>query len=313
MESVFLFYTISLIGLSVIYYIEPIRKKDPVSRRKKQAEGMFRENVIKDKLDEVLKERVKVSKRNDMEDKLVQAGFNMTFTEFVMVSILAGIFMGIFFGGLMTNPLLGVMFLVFGFLAPYQVVMFLRNRRISLLEKQIGAFMQMTIKRYENTRDMHKALQMTGTEFRGEEPIGTEIDKTVLEIDLGIPTVEALENMAKRTNNQYLERFAAYYGVASEVGTDELRRDLLTQAYNQYEENRQLKRELDKEISGPVKDAYIMIASVPMFALYQMATNDEYVQFMTKTTTGRIGTTAIIGALILIIWFVNAKIGAPLE
>lgn len=313
MKNVLIFYTVSMIGLSILYYIEPIRRENPLSRRKKQTVNMLRENIIKDKLDEILKARVKVSKRNSMEDKLVQAGFNMSFTEFVMVSILSGIIMGILFGTIMTNPLLGVMFLIFGSLAPYQAVMFIRNRRITLLEKQVGVFMQMVIKRYENTRDMHKALQMTANEFKGEEPIGTEIDKTVLEIELGVPTVEALENMAKRTNNQYLERFAAYYEVAAEVGTDDLRRDLLTQAYNQYEENRQLKRELDKEISGPVKEAYIMIASVPMFALYQIATNDEYVQFMTKTTTGRIGTTAIIGALILIIWFVNAKIGAPLE
>ena len=302
-----------MIGLSILYYIEPIRRENPLSRRKKQTVNMLRENIIKDKLDEILKARVKVSKRNSMEDKLVQAGFNMSFTEFVMVSILSGIIMGILFGTIMINPLLGVVFLIFGSLAPYQAVMFIRNRRITLLEKQAGVFMQMVIKRYENTRDMHKALQMTANEFKGEEPIGTEIDKTVLEIELGVPTVEALKNMAKRTNNQYLERFAAYYEVAAEVGTDDLRRDLLTQAYNQYEENRQLKRELKKEISGPVRDAYIMIASVPLFALYQIAMSEGYVDFMTKTTTGRIGTTAIIGALILIIWFVNAKIGAPLD
>jgi len=313
LKNVLIFYTVSMIGLSILYYIEPIRRENPLSRRKKQTVNMLRENIIKDKLDEILKARVKVSKRNSMEDKLVQAGFNMSFTEFVMVSILSGIIMGILFGTIMTNPLLGVMFLIFGSLAPYQAVMFIRNRRITLLEKQAGVFMQMVIKRYENTRDMHKALQMTANEFKGEEPIGTEIDKTVLEIELGVPTVEALENMAKRTNNQYLERFAAYYEVAAEVGTDDLRRNLLTQAYNQYEENRQLKRELRKEISGPVIDAYIMIASVPLFALYQIAMSEGYVGFMTKTTTGRIGTTAIIGALILIIWFVNAKIGAPLD
>ena len=313
MKNVLIFYTVSMIGLSILYYIEPIRRENPLSRRKKQTVNMLRENIIKDKLDEILKARVKVSKRNSMEDKLVQAGFNMSFTEFVMVSILSGIIMGILFGTIMINPLLGVVFLIFGSLAPYQAVMFIRNRRITLLEKQAGVFMQMVIKRYENTRDMHKALQMTANEFKGEEPIGTEIDKTVLEIELGVPTVEALKNMAKRTNNQYLERFAAYYEVAAEVGTDDLRRDLLTQAYNQYEENRQLKRELKKEISGPVRDAYIMIASVPLFALYQIAMSEGYVDFMTKTTTGRIGTTAIIGALILIIWFVNAKIGAPLD
>lgn len=313
MKNILLFYTVSMIGLSILYHLDFIKKEDPLSRRKKQTVNMFRENIIKDKLDEVLRARVKISRRQNMEDKLVQAGFNISFTEFVMISILTGIVMGIILGSLMTNPFLGVLFVIFGFLTPYQVVMFTRNRRTGLLEKQVGAFMQMVIKRYENTRDMQRALEMTAKEFKGEEPIGTEIEKTVLEIELGVPTVEALENMAKRTNNQYLERFAAYYEVASEVGTDDLRRNLLTQAYNQYEENRQLKRELRKEISEPVRNAYIMLVSVPVFAAYQMAINNDYISFMTKTTTGRIGTTAIIGTLVLVVWFINSKIAAPLD
>lgn len=313
LEKVLLFYTASMIVLSILYHIETTTKENSISRRKKQTVNMFRENIIKDKLDEILKEKVKASKRNSIEDKIIQAGFNISFTEFVMISLFSGIIIGILFGTVMTNPLLGLMFIIIGFLTPYQVIMFIRNRRIALIEKQVGAFMQMAIKRYENTRDMYKALQMTANEFKGEEPIGTEIEKAVLEIELGIPVSEALENLAKRTNNQYLDRFAAYYGVAAEVGTDDLRRDLLTQAYNQYEENKQLKRMLKKEISGPVRDAYVMIITAPLFALYQIAMNKDYINFMTKTTTGRIGTTGIIGVLILVIWFVNAKIAAPLD
>lgn len=313
MEKILFFYATSMILLILINGIEFSRDKDTLSARRKQTEGMFRENVLREKLDKTLEEKVKLSKRNAMEDKMKQAGYDASFTDFVIISIFSGILMAVIFGTLMTNPFLAVLFLVFGTLVPYQFISFVRNRRVELLDKQVGAFMQMVIKRYENTRNMHTALKMTAKEFHGEEPISSEINKTVLEIDLGVPTAKALDNMAVRTGNKYMERFVSYYKVASEVGTDDLRRDLLMQAYIQYEENRQLKRALDEKISGPVKDAKIMIFSVPMFAIYQLITNDDYATFMTKTTTGKIGTAGIIGTLILIIWFVNAKIGAPID
>lgn len=313
MGNILLFYAISMTLLSVIYNIDISQNKDILSARKKQTENLFKENVIKSKIDKVLTERVKANKRNAMEDKLKQAGFNISYTEYIIICIFSGIIMAILFGSLMTNPYLAILFLIFGFLAPYQIISFLRNKRINLLDKQIGAFMQMTIKRYENTRNMHTALKMTAKELQGEQPISQEINKTVLEINLGIPTEIALKNMATRTGNKYMERFASYYEVASAIGTDELRKNLLTQAYVQYEENRELKRALDEKIAGPVKDAKIMIGSVPMIAIYQLVTNDEYATFMTKTSTGRIGTAVIIGTLIIVIWIVNAKIGAPID
>lgn len=313
MGSIYLFYTIGMIGFSILYHFEPREKTDAISIRKRQSKNMLRENVLKDRLDSIIDKRVKISKRNIMQDKLIQAGFNVSYTEYIMICILSAVVMAVVFGLVLSNPIIAILFLVFGFLAPYQLVSFVRNKRLDLLEKQIGSFMQMVIKRYENTRDLHKALEMTGIEFEGEEPMATEIKKTVLEIDLGIPVVDALKNMAKRTGNKYMDRFSSYYEVASEIGTDELRKDLLNQAYEQYEENRQLKRMLKKEISGPVQDAYVMILAVPMFAVYQVLTNDEYIHFMTQTTMGRVGTAGIIGTLIAIIWFVNAKIGAPLD
>lgn len=313
MENILLFYTISLIVLSVIYNLDFSQDDDMISARKKQTQNLFRENVIKNKIDKVLENKVKLSKRNAMEDKLKQAGFNIDFTEYFIICLFTGIVMAILFGTLLTNPYLAVLFLVFGFLTPYQIVSFIRNKRLDLLDKQIGAFMQMVIKRYENTRNMHTSLKMTAKEFEGEQPISQEINKTILDIELGVPTETALKNMGVRTGNKYMERFASYYAVASSVGTDELRKNLLNQAYTQYEENRQMKRVLNEKIMEPVKEAKIMIGSVPMFAIYQIVTNDEYITFMTKTHTGKIGTTAIIGILIFTTWFVNAKIGAPID
>lgn len=302
-----------MIFLTILYNIDFDVKKVTMSKRKKQVKKMLRENVLQEKLDKIIEKNVKFSKRQGMEEKLIQAGFNISYTEYILICSLTAIVLSVLLGKALNNIFIGILFLIFGYLAPYQIVSFFRNKRILLLENQIGAFMQMVIKRYENTRDFNTALKMTSIEFEGEDPIDTEIKKAILEIDLGKSVSEALKNLAIRTGNKYMERFAAYYEIASEIGTDDVRKNLLTQAYEQYKENREMVRQLKKEISGPVQEAYIMILSVPIFAIYQIATNPDYIYIMTRTTIGRVGTAGVLGTLILTIWFVNAKLGAPLD
>lgn len=313
MESYIIFYVMAMIALSFFFHYEKSDKMDVLSRRNRQVSEMFRENIVKKSLDKAILDKTTITKRVSMEVKLHQAGFNISYPEYMMLNGLTATIMALVFGTVMNNIGLAILFLGLGFFVPYQFVAFLRNKRLKILEQQVGSFMQMSISRYKNTRDFSKALQMTGKEFYGEEPIYTEIQKTTLEIDLGIPVAVALKGMAERTANKYMERFAAYYAVASEVGTDELRSELMNQAYQQFEEDRQMKRELKKEIAGPLQEAYIMIGAVPAFAVYQALTNPDYIRFMTQSSIGKIGTTAIVAVLILVAWFANAKLGAPLD
>jgi len=306
------FYTISMLILVLFKNINFSGHKD-VSKRKIQTENLFKENILKNQLNKIIDKSVKSSKKRTMEEKLKQAGFDTSFTDFVAISILSGIITAFIFGALFKNLYLGFLFLIFGFFIPYQVVRHLRNKRIVSLEDQVGAFLNMTIKRYENTRNMHQALKLTAKELYGEEPISEEINKTVLEIELGIPTEIALKNMAKRTGNKFLKRFAAFYQIASNIGTDDLRKKLLEQAYKQYQEDKKRKRLLREKIMGPVKDSNLLISLVPVMAIYSSITSKEYIPFMTQTQMGKIGTTIIIGTLIFCIWVNDTKLGTPLK
>lgn len=312
MKIYLLFYVIIMVILSIIYNVES-DKEVILANRHKQTRKMFRENIIKEKLDNVIKENISIKRQSKMEDRLTQAGLNIGYTEYIMISVLSSIVMALIFGFLLNNVLLGIMFLFIGFFIPHQIVLALRNKRVAVMEKQVGAFMRMVIKRYQNTKDFNKALKMTEREFEGQKPLCDEIRKTVLDIELGVPTVKALRDMAYRTGNKYMIRFADYYEVTSEVGTSELREDLLTQAYEQYEENRQIQRELKQELSGPKQDAYIMLFSVPIFAIYQAISNPDYIYFMTHVKMGKIGTTVIIGTLLIVVWFINNKLGASIN
>lgn len=313
MSNVIFFYLMGMIVLSLIYNIEIKPKDDIVDQRRGQTIELFRENIKKSKINKVIQSKVKISKRMEIEYDIKRAGFDFSFSEFVLISMFSGVIFALLFGGVLKNIYLGIVFIFMGALVPFQIIGFLKNRRINKMERQIGSFMNMTIKRYVNTKNMHTALEMTARELKGVEPIGEEIERTVVSIELGTPIDEALTELAKRTDNKYMHRFASYYSIAASVGTRQLREELLTDAYNQYEENRQLKRILDEKISGPVKHSKILMATVPVFAAYSAATNDGYIEFMTTTTMGKVGTAGVVVTLIIILWFINKKIGAPLD
>ncbi len=303
-----------MMATTLIYFlIDNHNNKDMLKKRKSQSLELLRENVIKKRIEKLSKEKVKFSKRYNIETMCLQAGFKLTYAEFKMISVAVGLLLAIVVGTIMNNFILGVLFFVIGNLAPKQLVHFLKNLRLDKMERQIGAFMQMILKRYEVSKDFSKSLELTTVEFKGEEPLYSELKQTVVEVNLGTPIVEAMDELARRTGNKYMQRLSDYYKIASSLGTEDARKKLLTQAYVQFEENRRAKATMKKQLSEPKREAYIMLASIPMFALYQITTNPSYVDFMTKTMTGKIGTTVICAVFIGCLWFINQKIGAPIE
>lgn len=312
MEFKLLLFTFLMLITVVIGFMSK-RNNSRLDSRKQQSANLLRENVLKKRLEQYTEEKVKYSKRYDIETLCLQAGFNLSYAEYVMISIATAIVSVLSVSLLMNNPLLGLVFALIGYMIPKQVITFLKNRRITLMEKQIGPFMQMVIKRYETTKDFGKSLELTLVEFKGEEPMYSEIRQTVLDMNVGVPVGESMDNMARRTGNKYLARLADYYKIASSLGTEEIRKKLLNQAYKQFEENRKAQLTMKKELAGPKNEAYIMVACIPGFALYNAMTNDDYINFMTNTLTGQIGTTVITLVFLGSIWFVNKKIGAPLE
>lgn len=311
MEFKLLIFTVLMFATILIGFMG--KKNSRLESRKQQSTNLLRENVLKKRLEKYAEEKVKFSKRYDIETLCLQAGFNLSYAEYMMISITTAIVSTLSVALVMNNVLLGIVFALIGYMIPKQVITFLKNRRITRMEKQIGPFMQMVIKRYETTKDFGKSLELTLVEFEGEEPMYSEIRKTVLEINVGLPIGEAMDNMARRTGNKYLARLSDYYKIASTLGTEEIRKKLLNQAYKQFEENRKAQATMKKELSGPKNEAYIMLACIPGFAVYSAMTNDDFVPFMTNTLTGQIGTTVITLIFLGSIWFVNKKIGAPLE
>lgn len=307
-------FTVFMLAMIFISTKEKMKEdKSVLTMRKTQASSKLRENALKLKLERMVETKAKVSTKHMVETMCLQAGYKLTYGEFKLMSFTSAIVLPILVLVMTSNPILACLFILVGYMVPGQFIAFIKNKRLNMIEEQVGSFMNLVIERYKAQNDFPKSVKECLYDFKGQEPMYSEIRQTVLDIELGLTTTDAMDNLARRTGNKYLERLSNYYQIATTLGTSDARENLLGEAFQQFEENRKMKSTLKKEISGPVREAYIMVAAIPMLISYQIATSDSYVDFMLNTTPGKVGSAVICAIIMGSVWFINKKIGAPLD
>lgn len=292
---------------------EQASEKSKLEMRKKQSKTSFRELAMKKKLEELLEKRTSITKKMKMESELIQAGFDLTYGEFRMITISVGIVTAIIFLIAMHNLIAAVILGVIAAFIPKQIADFLRNRRMLILEKQIGSFIKLSIERYSAHGDFAKALRDTVDDFKRQEPMYTELKRMRAELDVGKPVSDVLRDLYHRLGNVYLLKLVQFYEISSDLGTQESRKELMGEVHMQYTENQKHKMLLRKEIAGPKREAFIMMAAIPVMVVYQFFMNPDYSDFMLHTGLGQMGLAGILVVITFSIWFINKKIGAPLE
>ena len=101
--------------------------------------------------------------------------------------------------------------------------------------------------------------------------------------------------------------------MAEDIGTSDARDMLLTKALQQYRNNKTMRNVLKERIEGPKRESMILLVAVPGVVIYQAFASESYVDFMLHTQTGKIGCVVILLSCMGCTWFINKKIGAPIE
>lgn len=289
-------------------------EKSIAELRKEQTNRNKKENDLKRQFDEYVTKKTKFKKRYEIETLCMNAGFrNLKYADVVLLNLVIAFICFFAFAFVLQNAILGVLVAFLATKAPIQILTIIKNRRLDTMERQIGVFMNMVTQRYINTSDFEKSLILTAEEFVGIEPMHTELKYTIAEISVGVDMGQALDNLARRCGNQYLKRFSDFYKIAYKLGTAEVREKLLTQAYEQFKENLEMKDFMKKEISEPVRDAYIMLLTVPIFFIVCCFMMPGYSEFMFQELFGKITVAGIVAIMLGSVWFINKKIAAPLD
>lgn len=253
-------------------------------------------------------------KKEKVNDRYKRAGFKkINFAANGLICLILALVCGIAVGIFMKNVFMGIVFFGIGWNVPSLVMGFIANKRIEALNDQVGMFMRMVTKRYQVVGDFYFALGSTVEDFEGEEPMYSELMQTMAEINHGAAIDDALHELAHRTENKFLRRFADYYEITAEIGTQEAKNVVLQQALEQYEQHMKLSKSLKRQLSELTMEAYVMLGFVPCVVAYQINTNDDYIEFMTTTLLGKFGSAVIAAVWLLCFWIINTKLAAPVD
>lgn len=147
---------------------------------------------------------------------IVQSGSEWTVGSFL------GFTIGLFFSGLLVGLVLRfppAVALVIGFvlaILPLQYLIYLRNKRLKRFDQLLPEALDLIGRALRAGHAFPSALQMAGTEL--PDPVGEELRQTFDEINFGVDTASALENLAGRVPSVDLGFFVIAVLIQRETG-----------------------------------------------------------------------------------------------
>ena len=307
------FIVVSIIGNILSSEKKGNKIKKSRGRGRSSSNERFATNSVKKQLSEAINEKANINKRYNMETMCLQAGHKMSYGEYVILAMSSAIVLPILLFLLTKNIFLILIFAFIGYQLPGQYLKHRANKRISVMEKQVGSFMRIVLERYKTTNDMAQSFVQALPDFKGYDPLYSILKNSVAELKMGKTIEDTLDGLVRETGNIYFSRFTDYYKMSTSMASSKDKIDLLSQAYEQYDDNEKMKATLKEKISGPKNEAYIMVVVVPIFFVYQSFFTEGYLDFMLNTPTGQMGLAGSVALLLACIWFINVKLGAPIE
>lgn len=273
----------------------------------------MKELAIKQKLESEIILNSKPSARHKYEKLAAQAGVRLNYGEYRLICFACALGLPVLTLLFMDNPILSLTMVFMGWVIPGQLISSIRNRRVRILDRQIESFMELFVERYKLTQSPSIALEGCVQDLAGQQPLYGELQQAVSEMDTGDPVLEVFQRFAERTANKYLIRMATSLKMAEDIGTSDAREMLLTKSLQQYRNNKTLRNVLKERIEGPKRESMILLVAVPGVIIYQCFCSDSYIDFMLHEKVGKIGCVFILLSCIGSVWFINKKIGAPIE
>lgn len=287
-----------------------IRKKK--GRRFSQLKDFSEANVIKNRLDEYISDKMEYEKRKKAETLLKQSGLSITMIDIYLMGIICGTVLAIMAMLALNNWMAAIALFGVGCIIPKNIVVLIRNKRVAKLDNQVCMFIRMTVKRYYVTNNFIQSMEDSLKDFDGQQPITSELKATLAEIELGTSAVDALESMARRTSNSYMKLFANNYRAAMSIGTYEMNEKLLDSVVDKFDKDIKLRSKMKREISQPVLEGLLMMTIVPATFIMQTYNDPGYFKFMKNEPLGQM---AMAGAIVLLgasIWLLVNKVAAPI-
>ncbi len=224
---------------------------------------------------------------------LEKAGIQRPLGLFILVSIL--LVAGTFLIGLWITPhkIIIIPMAIFLGILPFFYIYSKKNRRMKKFEAQLPDAMDLIARSLKAGHAFSSGLKMVGDEFK--DPVGTEFNKTVNEINLGVGVIAALKNLLNRVDCPDLNFFVVSVILQRETGGNLA--EILESLSHLIRERFKLQGRI-RVLSAEGRLSAIILTALPFFVAFLLALfNPVYIRTLITDTIGNI----MIGLALLLI------------
>jgi len=215
---------------------------------------------------------------------LIQSNFSYPMSVFLLISLILAI-IGFYLSYMVFQTvILSLPAAILIGLIPFLVASAKKNQRIKKFERQLPDALDLVARSLRAGHAFSGGLQMVAEEF--DAPLGTEFQKTVAQISLGVSVEQALKNLADRVDCPDLKFFAVSVIIQRDSGGNLA--EILESISNLIRGRFKLRGKI-RALSAEGRLSAIIMIGIPFFigtTLFVMS--PEYIRILFTDATGKI-------------------------
>lgn len=217
-----------------------------------------------------------------IEHKLTQAGLPLKASEFLVICLGGAFFLGLLCLVLSGKAVIALIGVAGGFALPLVVLRIIIERRVKAFNNQLGDCLVLIANSLRTGYSFMQAIQMVSKEML--PPISVEFARTLREMNLGVTTEEALNNLAKRIDSDDLDLVLTAVMIQRQIGGNLA--EILDNIAGTIRERMKIKGEI-KTLTAQGRMSGIIVGLLPIgLGLVIYAINPEYIRVLFSTTVG---------------------------
>lgn len=227
-----------------------------------------------------------------IDNLLIQSDIKYPTSVFLLTSLLLAV-VGFYFAFVLAGTLLlAVPVAVLMGLIPYFVTSVKKNQRMKKFERQLPDALDLAARSLRAGHAFSGGLQMVAEEF--DAPLGTEFQRTIAQVNLGVSIEQALQNLASRVDCPDLKFFAVSVIIQRESGGNLA--EILESISSLIRARFKLRGKI-RTLTAEGKLSAAILIGIPFFiALALSFLSPEYIRVLATDPTGKM---LVVAALIM--------------
>ena len=254
------------------------------ARRAERSSGLSRRDQVAQSLRD-LERREKSRHKVTLEGRIVQAGLKWSKRKFLLVSVAAGLVLGLLVTVLTGSPLMGA----FGFFAgafglPRWLLRFLKARRIAKYLEELPNAMDIIVRGIKSGLPLNDCIRMIASE--AQEPVRSEFRAIVEQQSLGLSIADAISKLYERVPVPESNFFAIVISIQAKAGGN--LSESLGNLSRVLRERKKMKGKIQAMSQEAKASAAIIACLPPTVAVLTYLSSPKYIELLWITNPGKV-------------------------